>query len=163
WAVIAAFITFMGANTAGEQIRKSFLRIGGTFVGVIVGAVLAHLVGDRVLLQLVVVIVSLFLGLYLFRINYTFMTIGITVMVSQLYVELDEFSNSLLLLRLAETAVGAGVAIVTVLLVLPLHVGRVARVAARQQVEALADLADRALDRLADPASAAGAGPGARR
>ncbi len=32
-------------------------------------------------------------------------------MVSQLYVELDEFSNSLLVLRLEETAVGAGVAI----------------------------------------------------
>jgi hypothetical protein len=77
-------------------------------------------------------------------------------MVSQLYVELDEFSNSLLLLRLAETSVGAGVAILTVLLVLPLHVGRVARVAARQQLEALADLADRCLDRLADPSSAAG-------
>jgi uncharacterized membrane protein YccC len=107
-------------------------------------------------LQIVVVLVSLFLGLYLFRINYTFMTIGITVMVSQLYVELAEFSNSLLLLRLAETAVGAGVAILTVLLVLPLHVGRVARVAARQQIEALADLIDRCLDRLADPASAAG-------
>ena len=44
----------------------------------------------------------------------------------------------------------------TVLLVLPLHVGRVARVAARHQLEALADLADRCLDRLADPASAAG-------
>ena len=117
---------------------------------------LAHLVGDVVWLQIVVVMVSLFLGLYLFRVNYTFMTIGITVMVSQLYVELDEFSNSLLLLRLAETAVGAGVAILTVLLVLPLHVGRVARVAARQQLEALADLADRCLDRLADPASAAG-------
>jgi uncharacterized membrane protein YgaE (UPF0421/DUF939 family) len=156
WAVIAAFITFMGANTAGEQIRKSFLRIGGTFVGVIVGAVLAHLVGDRVLLQLVVVLVSLFLGLYLFRINYAFMTVGITVMVSQLYVELDEFSNALLVLRLEETAIGAGVAIATVLLVLPLHVGRVARVAARQQVEALADLVDRCLARLADPASAAG-------
>jgi len=107
-------------------------------------------------LQIVVVMISLFLGLYLFRINYTFMTIGITVMVSQLYVELDEFSNSLLLLRLAETAVGAGVAILTVLLVLPLRVGRVARVAARQQLEAFADLADRCLDRLADPDSAVG-------
>jgi len=107
-------------------------------------------------LQIVVIMVSLFIGLYLFRVNYTFMTIGITVMVSQLYVELDEFSNSLLLLRLAETSVGAGVAILTVLLVLPLHVGRVSRVAARQQLEALADLADRCLDRLADPASAAG-------
>jgi uncharacterized membrane protein YgaE (UPF0421/DUF939 family) len=156
WAVIAAFITFMGANTAGEQLRKSVFRVAGTVVGVIAGAVLAHLVGDVVWLQIVVVLVSLFLGLYLFRINYAFMTIGITVMVSQLYVELDEFSNSLLLLRLAETAVGAGVAILTVLLVLPLHVGRVARVAARQQVEALADLADRCLARLADPASAAG-------
>jgi hypothetical protein len=75
--------------------------------------VLAHLVGDRVGLQIAVVLISLFLGLYLFRINYAFMTIGITVMVSQLYVELDEFSNSLLVLRLEETAIGAGVAIAT--------------------------------------------------
>ena len=156
WAVIAAFITFMGANTAGEQLRKSVFRVAGTVVGVIVGSVLAHLVGDVVWLQIVVIMVSLFLGLYLFRVNYAFMVVGITVMVSQLYVELNEFSNSLLLLRLAETSVGAGVAILTVLLVLPLHVGRVARVAARQQLEALADLADRCLDRLADPASAAG-------
>jgi uncharacterized membrane protein YgaE (UPF0421/DUF939 family) len=156
WAVIAAFITFMGANTAGEQLRKSVFRVAGTVVGVIAGSLLAHLVGDRVWLQIAVVLVSLFLGLYLFRINYTFMTIGITVMVSQLYVELDEFSNSLLALRLGETAIGAGVAILTVLLVLPLHVGRVARVAARQQLEALADLADRCLDRLAEPASAVG-------
>ena len=156
WAVIAAFITFMGANTAGEQMRKSVFRVAGTVVGVIVGSVLAHLVGDVVWLQIVVIMVSLFIGLYLFRVNYTFMTIGITVMVSQLYVELDEFSNSLLLLRLAETSVGAGVAILTVLLVLPLHVGRVSRVAARQQLEALAELADRCLDRLADPASTSG-------
>src|SRR5580704_3358053 len=156
WAVIAAFITFMGANTAGEQLRKSVFRVAGTVVGVIAGSVLAHLVGDRVWLQITVVLVSLFLGLYLFRVNYAFMTIGIAVMVAQLYVELDEFSNNLLILRLGETAIGAGVAILTVLLVLPLHVGRVARVAARQQLEALADLADRCLDRLADPASAVG-------
>jgi uncharacterized membrane protein YgaE (UPF0421/DUF939 family) len=156
WAVIAAFVTFMGANTAGEQVRKSVFRVAGTFLGVIVGAVLAHLVGDRVVLQVAVVLISLFLGLYLFRINYAFMTIGITVLVSQLYVELGEFSNSLLVLRLEETAIGAGVAIATVLLVFPLHIRRVARVAARQQVQALADLIDRCLDRLADPASATG-------
>ncbi|MGD0556445.1 MAG: FUSC family protein [Streptosporangiaceae bacterium] len=156
WAVIAAFITFMGANTAGEQLRKGFLRVVGTLVGVVAGSLLAHAVGDRVWLQIVVILVSLFLGLYLFRINYAFMTIGITVLVSQLYLELGEFSNNLLLLRLGETAVGAAIAMLTVLLVLPLHIGRVARVAARQQLEALADLVDRCLDRLADPASTAG-------
>jgi hypothetical protein len=156
WAVIAAFITFMGANTAGEQLRKGLLRVVGTIVGVVIGSLLAHAVGDQVWLQIIVVLVSLFLGLYLFRVNYAFMTIGITVMVSQLYVELDEFSNSLLLLRLGETAAGAGVAMLTVLLVLPLHIERVARVAARQVLTALADLADRCLDRLADPVSPAG-------
>jgi hypothetical protein len=156
WAVIAAFITFMGANTAGEQIRKSTFRIVGTFVGVIIGSLLAHLVGNQVGLQIPVILVSLFLGLYLMRINYAFMTIGITVLVSQLYVELNEFSNSLLVLRLEETAIGAGVAIATVLLVLPLHIGRVARVAARQHLLALADLIDRCLDRLADPVSETG-------
>jgi Fusaric acid resistance protein-like len=156
WALIAAWITFMGANTAGEQLRKSSFRIVGTLFGVVIGALLAHLVGDRVGLQIVVVLVSLFLGLYLLRVNYALMVIGITVMVSQLYVELGEFSNSLLVLRLEETALGAGVAMATVLLVLPLHIGRVARVAARQQIQALADLADRCLDRLSDPASATG-------
>jgi uncharacterized membrane protein YgaE (UPF0421/DUF939 family) len=156
WAVIAAFITFMGTNTAGEQLRKGLFRVVGTLIGVIAGSALAHLVGDRVGLQIAVVLVALFLGFYLFRISYTFMTIAITVMVSQLYVDLNEFSNSLLLLRLEETAVGAAVAMVTVLLVLPLHVGRVARVAARQHLEALADLIDRCLDRLLDPASDTG-------
>jgi uncharacterized membrane protein YccC len=156
WAVIAAFITFMGANTAGEQLRKSLFRVAGTLVGVVIGSVLAHLAGDRVSLQLVIVLAALFLGLYLLRVNYTFMTIGVTVMVSQLYVELGEFSNGLLLLRLEETAIGAGVAMATVLLVLPLHIGRVARVAARRQVDALADLTDRCLDRLADPGSDTG-------
>jgi uncharacterized membrane protein YccC len=156
WAVIAAFITFMGTNTAGEQVRKSIFRVAGTIVGVVAGAVLAHLAGDRVWLQVIIVLVALFLGLYLFRVNYTFMTIGITVMVSQLYVELGEFSNSLLLLRLEETAIGAGVAVLTVLLVLPLRINRVARVAARQELTALADLIDRSLARLAEPGSECG-------
>jgi hypothetical protein len=156
WAVIAAFVTFMGAHTAGEQLRKSSFRVAGTLVGVIAGSALAHLVGDRVGLQIAVVLLALFLGLYLMRVNYTFMVIGITVMVAQLYVELDEFSDSLLLLRLEETAIGAAVAIATVMLVLPLRTGRVARVAARQHLDALADLINRSLDRFLDPVSSSG-------
>ena len=46
------------------------------------------------------ILVALFFGFYLLRVNYAFMVIAITVMVSQLYMELDEFSNSLLWLRL---------------------------------------------------------------
>jgi uncharacterized membrane protein YccC len=148
WAVLAAFITFMGANNAGEQLRKGFFRVTGTVVGVLLGAVVAHLVGDRTPLAIAVILIALFFGLYLMRISYAFMVIGITIMVSQLYVQLDEFSNSLLVLRLEETALGAAVAAVTVLCVLPLRTGRVARVAARQYLEALSDVVEPATRRL---------------
>ena len=93
WAVIAAFITFMGANTAGEQSQER-VPGGGDGRRGDRWSLLAHLVGDVVWLQIVVVLVSLFLGLYLFRINYAFITIGITVMVSQLYVELESFPTA---------------------------------------------------------------------
>ena len=34
WAVIAAFVTFMGANNSGEQVRKALFRVAGTVVGI---------------------------------------------------------------------------------------------------------------------------------
>jgi hypothetical protein len=149
WAVIAAFITFMGANNSGEQTRKAIFRVMGTVVGITVGSVVVHLVGHHTNWSIAVILVALFFGFYLMRINYAFMVIGITVMVSQLYVQLDEFSNSLLLLRLEETALGAAVAIITVALVFPLRTKRVLRVALRAEVTALADLVDHATDQLA--------------
>jgi uncharacterized membrane protein YgaE (UPF0421/DUF939 family) len=148
WAVIAAFITFMGANNAGEQTRKALYRVGGTLVGIAIGSLLANAVGHDTYWSLGVILAALFFGFYLMRINYAFMVVGITVMVSQLYVQLDEFSNSLLVLRLEETALGAGVAIVVVTLVLPLRTRRVLRVALRNHIDALERLVDCALARL---------------
>jgi len=154
WAVIAAFVTFMGANNASEQVRKGINRVIGTVVGALVGATLAHLVGTRTHIAIVVILVAIFFGLYLMRVSYAFMVIGITVMVSQLYVQLNEFSNSLLLLRLEETALGAVVAGITVVSVLPLRTGRVARVAAREYLNALGEVVEKAITVLAGSADA---------
>jgi uncharacterized membrane protein YccC len=140
WAVIAAFITFMGVNNSGEQARKGLFRIAGTVVGIGIGSLLVTAVGHHPYWSVAVILLSLFFGFYLMRINYAFMVVGITVTVSQLYVELGEFSNSLLGLRLAETAIGASVAIIVVTLVLPLRTRRVLRVALREHVHAVAAL-----------------------
>jgi uncharacterized membrane protein YgaE (UPF0421/DUF939 family) len=148
WAVIAAFVTFMGANNSGEQIRKALFRVAGTVAGIGVGSLLVTAVGHHTGWSVAVILAALFFGFYLQRINYTFMVIGVTVMVSQLYVQLGEFSNSLLLLRLEETALGAAVGIAVVLLVLPLRTRRVLRVAFRGQVQAVGRLADHASDHL---------------
>jgi hypothetical protein len=144
WAVLAAFITFMGAHNAGEQIRKALFRVAGTVIGIGVGSLLVSVVGHHTLWSIALVLVSLFFGLYLFRTSYVFLAVAITVTVSQLYQQLGEFTNSLLLVRLEETTLGAVVAIVVVMLVLPLRTRQVLRVALRQHVEAVGRLVDHA-------------------
>lgn len=150
WAVIAAFVTFLGANTAGEQVRKAGLRVLGTVIGIALGSAIVSATGDHAYVSLGVIMVALFLAFYLMRVNYAFLVIGVTVMVSQLYVQLDEFSGQLLVLRLEETAIGAAVAMATVVLVLPLRTLRVLRVAMRHYVEALTTMVDHATSRLVD-------------
>lgn len=153
WAVIAAFVTFLGAHNATEQIRKSVLRVIGTVIGVFVGAVLGHLLAEHTRISVLVVLVALFFGLYLLRVSYAFMTIGITVMMSQLYVQLNEFSDSLLLQRLAETAVGAGVTALTVAFVIPVRIRHVVAVATREHLQALLEVVDHAVRQLYSPGS----------
>jgi len=148
WAVIAAFITFMGVSNAGEQVRKAVYRVIGTFIGITLGSWLVSLIGPHSVWSIVAIMVALFFGLYLMRISYVFMVIGITVMVSQLYVELGEFTNSLLLLRLKETTIGAVIAISVVMFVLPLRTRRVFKTALREYMEALSRLTEQAGNRL---------------
>jgi uncharacterized membrane protein YccC len=148
WAVIAVFITFMGVNNSGEQVRKALFRVAGTVVGIGIGSLIAEAVGHHTYWSITVILVALFFGLYLMRINYAFMVVGITVMVSQLYVQLGEFSNSLLLVRLEETALGAAVAIAVVMVVLPLRTRRVVRVAFRDHIQAVRAVVEHATSRL---------------
>ncbi len=141
WAVIGAFVVFQGTSNTEEQIGKALSRIAGTLAGIVVGSGLVDLIGPHAAAwTIVAILASVLLGLYLQRADYAFLVIAITVTVSQLYVEIGDFSNSLLLARLEETAIGAAVAAVVVLAVLPLHASRVARVALRDYLAAMASL-----------------------
>jgi hypothetical protein len=140
WAVIGAFVVFQGTSNAEEQIGKALSRIAGTLAGIVVGSGLVDLIGMHAGWMIVVILGSVLLGLYLQRASYTFLVIGVTVMVSQLYAEFGDFSSALLVQRLEETAVGAAVAAAVVLAVLPLHASRVARVALQGYLAAMASL-----------------------
>jgi uncharacterized membrane protein YccC len=72
------------------------------------------------------------------RVNYTFMIMGVTIAVSQEYVQLGQFANHLLVIRLEETAIGAGIAALVVTLVIPLYTRRALRAAAEQHQAAAA-------------------------
>jgi hypothetical protein len=77
-----------------------------------------------------------------------FMVIAITAILAQLYVQLEEFSWQLLVLRLGETAIGAAAVIITVLLIVPLRPQRVLTTAVLLWFTALRRLLEAALARL---------------
>jgi uncharacterized membrane protein YccC len=95
-----------------------------------------------------VIVLALGFGVYFIRVSYALMVIGVTVAVSQLYVQLGEFSNHLLVLRLEETTIGAVVAALAALFVLPVRTRQAARVAARDYYARLGELLSGLAERL---------------
>jgi uncharacterized membrane protein YccC len=143
WAVIAAFIAFTGTGSRAETFLKAGNRVLGTVVGLVAGIELAHVTQGHPRWILTTIVLSMFCGFYLLRINYAYMIFFVTIMVAQLYTVLHEFSDQLLVLRLEETIIGAAAGIAVALLVTPLSTRDTVRQAQRDVLEALAALLDR--------------------
>jgi hypothetical protein len=148
WAVLAVYVSLMGTNNAGEQSRKALFRVAGTVVGVLVGIGLADAVGQHASWAIVVVLAAQFFAFYFQRVNYSLFVVGLVTALSQLYVQIGTFSDSLLLTRLEETALGAVIAVVVVMTVLPLRTRHVSRVAIRHHLAAMASLVAHASEQL---------------
>jgi uncharacterized membrane protein YccC len=107
WAVLACFLAFTGTATAAETVRKALQRTAGTVVGVVVALVLVPWLGHSTTTSLVVILVTIFVGFYLFRVSYTCLALAITILIAELYELLGTYSDGLLALRVGETALGA--------------------------------------------------------
>ena len=151
WASLSALLCFMGVNNAGEQVRKGFYRSIGTILGVALGSVLSRAFGLNSTLNALTVLAAMFLGVYLFKVNYTFFAMGVTVAISMVFLQLSELSTGLLLERVLETTVGAVIASVTALFILPLGPRRVIATARAKFLDNLQKLMTIAVAYLQDP------------
>ncbi|HEY6931940.1 MAG TPA: FUSC family protein [Marmoricola sp.] len=141
WAVIAAFVAFTGTATVGETVRKSVARIAGTVAGLVAAVGLAQVTAGHALVSLAALLGCIFLAFYLQALSYAAMIFFITLMLGELYGILNKFSDSVLLVRLAETAAGAAAGILVSLLVLPSRTRPTLVRARRLLLEDLAELA----------------------
>ena len=121
WAVIAAFVIFAGTNSWAETLNKGWQRLLGTMLGVPSGVLVATLVSGNTVASLVMIFVCLFCAFYFMKVTYSLMTFWISTMLALLYGLLGEFTYSLLLLRIEETAIGAVIGIAAAMLVLPVN------------------------------------------
>jgi MFS family permease len=156
WAVIVTFIAFTGTATRSETFIKAGNRVVGTLVGLGAGIGLAHLTAGHTYWIITVIILSMSCGFYLVSISYAAMIFFVTIMVSQLYSELHEFTASLLMLRLEETAIGAAIGIGVALVVLPTSTRDTVNSAMSSYYTALGELLRASAVRLAGEPAAAG-------
>ncbi|MCU1526294.1 MAG: hypothetical protein JWP75_57 [Frondihabitans sp.] len=148
WAVIAAFVVYVGTSSRGEILTKGWLRVLGTLGGVVFGVLIAAAVGHNTILALVLIVVSLFFGFYLNSISSAFMIFFLTTMLALLYGLLGEFSIALLLTRLEETAVGAAIGVGVAYVVFPTRTRDVAREKTKVFLETLSGALESATSRL---------------
>lgn len=154
WAAITAFVIYSGTTSAGQTVSKGWQRVAGTVGGVIGGVLVAALVGGDLVWSLILIGVCIFCAFYLVRVSYGLMSFWITTMLALLYGLLGEFSVSLLLLRLQETAAGAVIGIVVAYLVLPTSTRAVAAGHARDMLDAVSAVLGHAMRHLWVPSPA---------
>ncbi len=106
-AVLATFVIFLGTSSAGETRAKAWSRIAGTALGVAAGIAVGYALRADDVAAFCMLVLCLFAAVYTIRLSYAFMIFFITIVLSMLYVLLGLFSDQLLLIRLAETALGA--------------------------------------------------------
>ncbi|MET7698260.1 FUSC family protein [Streptomyces sp. NPDC005485] len=120
WAVCAAWWIFVNTTSRGETLVRGFRRVLGTVTGIAAGLLIAVPLHGAPAPTAVLVAVCVFGIFYTAALSYSWMMFFVTVMAGLLYGLLGVLHPGLLVLRLAETGVGALGAALAVALVLPI-------------------------------------------
>jgi uncharacterized membrane protein YccC len=121
WAVLTVYVVFLNARSRGDTIYKGFQRLGGTLLGIVLGLILATLLAGDPRFQAVALLLSIFGMYYWIMVSYTLGIFCVTVMLGLIYGLLGASLETLLLLRLEETAIGAVAAMLVAAFVLPIR------------------------------------------
>lgn len=118
WAVMTAFIVFIGASTRGGILTRASRRVIGTVLGIAAGVGVVALIGHDTPMLVAVSVIAVFGMLYLGKVNYVYSALFMTVMLVALYRMMGVLDAGILELRLVETVTGAIVGVLCAYLIL---------------------------------------------
>ncbi|WP_234542381.1 FUSC family protein [Streptomyces shenzhenensis] len=148
WAVLTCWIVFINTASTGEILVKGYRRLLGTVLGVVAGIVLAGLVGHHTWTAFGLVLLFIFAMFYSAPLSYTLMSFFVTAMLGLLYTLLNTYSLHVLVLRVAETALGAVCGVIAAAVVLPVRTDRRTDELLAGTLDRLADVTRAAADQL---------------
>ncbi|WP_166462629.1 FUSC family protein [Amycolatopsis acidicola] len=140
WSLIAVFIVLLGPATVAETVSRGLHRVAGTVLGCLVAIPVTALLHGNPALVIPAVLLSCLLGYYLMPVSYAVLVFFITLCVFQLYDLMHSYHPGLLPIRLAETALGAAIAVLVAWVVLPVRARDAESLARRRLFQALGEL-----------------------
>jgi uncharacterized membrane protein YccC len=117
WAVMTAFVIFVGSTTRSGILTRAVRRVIGTIIGIVIGVAIVALVGHDSTVLVAVCVIAIFGMLYFGPLNYMYSATCVTTMLVSLYSLLGVLDQSLLELRLVETLVGAVIGVLCAYLI----------------------------------------------
>ncbi|MGW1025645.1 FUSC family protein [Streptomyces sp. NPDC002577] len=139
WAMIGALIVLSNTDSPHDRMRKTAKRVIGTLIGGAVGIGFANLLGsDHPMATLSLICVAMVVGTYSISTYYSIWAGCLALSLIQLYSFTSGFKDSVIVLRAGENAVGAVIATLVALVVLPIATRTLLRRAQSSHVHALA-------------------------
>lgn len=115
-----AFVVIAGST--GESLRRMTLRIIGVIAGTVFGVFLAILLPDNLTLVVLAVTICLFMTVYTITTSYVWMVFWLNIAIMLVITTLGGPALELLVVRPISTLLGAAIAALVVVFVLPIHV-----------------------------------------
>jgi len=112
WAVMTAFVIFIGATTRSGILTRAYRRVIGTALGIVVGIVPVMLADHNTAVLSAICVIGVFCMLYFGPLNYAYSAFSLTVMLVALYGLLGVLDPSILELRIVETFSGAAIGVI---------------------------------------------------
>ncbi|MFC3242705.1 FUSC family protein [Gordonia humi] len=112
WAVLTAFLVFVGTTTRGAILTRAYRRVLGTALGVVVGFGIAWFADGLDYTLAISCVICVFFIVYLGPLNYAFMAFFVTVLIASMYGLLGVLNRQVLEWRIEETAAGAAIGVV---------------------------------------------------
>lgn len=138
WAVIGVLAIIGTVTTPHDRGRKVVRRILGTVFGAVLGIAIHQLTGQtHPWWTLTIILLALTIGAYAISVSYPVFVTGLVIALVQLYALAGGNLNILLVHRLAENALGAVIAMIVTLVVLPISTRAVIRVGLHGYLQAM--------------------------
>lgn len=154
WAALAAFLVLGGTETVEETRLKGMQRTAGTVGGALLGFGVTIYIGTDPIVILPLLIFCVFASIYFRPVSYALTTFWTTMALALLYDFLGTLTTETLGIRVAETAIGAAIALAAATLLLPIRTNQKLKGDVLAFILTLDDIVRSCLKRLAGGADA---------